>query len=35
VPRRPGTGLIYRLVLTRVFRGMVTGLAAASVRARR
>jgi uncharacterized protein YndB with AHSA1/START domain len=35
VPRRTGTGLVYRLVLTRVFRGMVTGLAAASVQARR
>jgi uncharacterized protein YndB with AHSA1/START domain len=29
-PGRPGTGWIYRLVLTRIFRGMVTGLAAAA-----
>jgi Polyketide cyclase / dehydrase and lipid transport len=30
VPQRPGTGWVYRLVLGRVFRGMVTGLAAAA-----
>jgi uncharacterized protein YndB with AHSA1/START domain len=32
VPQRPGTGWLYRLVLTRIFRGMVTGLAAAARR---
>lgn len=31
-PKRPGTGWIYRLVLTRIFRGMVTGLATAACR---
>jgi uncharacterized protein YndB with AHSA1/START domain len=31
---RPGTGWIYRLVLTRVFRATVTGLAAAALRPR-
>jgi uncharacterized protein YndB with AHSA1/START domain len=30
LPGRPGTGWIYRLALTRIFRGMVTGLAAAA-----
>jgi uncharacterized protein YndB with AHSA1/START domain len=30
VPQRPGTGWVYRLALTRIFRGMVTGLAAAA-----
>jgi hypothetical protein len=30
VPHRPGTGWIYRLALTRVFRGMVSGLAEAA-----
>jgi len=30
VPGRPGTGWLYRLALTRIFRGMVTGLAAAA-----
>jgi hypothetical protein len=34
VPQRRGTGLLYRLALGRVFRGMVTGLAEAA-RARR
>jgi uncharacterized protein YndB with AHSA1/START domain len=34
-PQRPGTGWIYRLALTRVFRGMVTGLASAALRPRR
>jgi uncharacterized protein YndB with AHSA1/START domain len=29
-PGRPGTGWIYRIALTRIFRGMVTGLAAAA-----
>ena len=29
-PQRPGTGWLYGLVLTRIFRGMVTGLAAAA-----
>jgi uncharacterized protein YndB with AHSA1/START domain len=29
-PGRPGTGWLYRLALSRVFRGMVTGLAAAA-----
>lgn len=29
-PGRPGTGWLYRLALTRIFRGMVTGLAAAA-----
>jgi uncharacterized protein YndB with AHSA1/START domain len=31
VPGRPGTGWIYRLALTRLFRGMVTGLATAAL----
>ena len=31
VPGRPGTGWIYRLVLSRIFRGMVSGLAAAAL----
>ncbi|MHA6616859.1 SRPBCC family protein [Pseudonocardia sp. DLS-67] len=31
-PGRPGTGWLYGLVLTRTFRGMVTGLAAAAPR---
>jgi uncharacterized protein YndB with AHSA1/START domain len=30
VPQRSGTGWVYRLALTRIFRGMVTGLAAAA-----
>jgi uncharacterized protein YndB with AHSA1/START domain len=30
VPGRPGTGWIYRLALTRILRGTVTGLAAAA-----
>jgi uncharacterized protein YndB with AHSA1/START domain len=29
-PQRPGTGWLYGLVLARIFRGMVTGLAAAA-----
>lgn len=32
VPERRGTGLIYRLALARVIRGMVTGLAAEAQR---
>jgi uncharacterized protein YndB with AHSA1/START domain len=30
-PGRPGTGWIYRIALTRIFRGMVAGLAAAAL----
>jgi hypothetical protein len=30
VPERRATGWLYRLALTRIFRGMVTGLAAAA-----
>ncbi|GAA0921026.1 SRPBCC family protein [Pseudonocardia zijingensis] len=30
LPGRPGTGWLYRLVLNRIFRGMVAGLAAAA-----
>jgi hypothetical protein len=31
LPGRPGTGWIYRLALTRMFRGMVSGLATSAL----